>query len=210
MEESTMTQDVRILLIGLGNLGRRFCDILAEKGPEVESDYGLRLLLVGAADSRGSAFRAEGLDPAQVSAMKQAGGTIADYPRVGSARESAMDLVARREADVLCEASPVNLNQGAEPGLTHIRTALQRGMHVATPNKGPLVVAYQELHDLARRNGVELRFDGTVAGGLPATSWSCWATVYTGIWLWSVPVRRVLWRPTPPSISMGGTRRPSW
>jgi len=163
-----MTQDIRILLIGLGNLGRRFCDILAEKGPQLEADYGLRLLLVGAADSRGSAFRLKGLDPAQVSAIKQAGGTIANYPRVGSSGESATDLVARREADVLCEASPVNLNQGAEPGLTHVRTALQRGMHVATPNKGPLVVAYQELHDLARRNGAELRFDGTVAGGLPA------------------------------------------
>jgi homoserine dehydrogenase len=163
-----MPQDVRILLIGLGNLGRRFCDILAEKGSQVEADYGLRLLLVGAGDSRGSAFLAKGLDPAQVSAIKQGGGTIADYPRVGSTRESAADLVARRKADVLCEASPVNLNQGAEPGLTHIRSALQRGMHVATPNKGPLVVAYQELHDLARRNGAQLRFDGTVAGGLPA------------------------------------------
>ena len=41
-------------------------------------------------------------------------------------------------------------------------------MHVVTPNKGPLVLAYQELHALARRRGVQLRFDGTVAGGLPA------------------------------------------
>jgi homoserine dehydrogenase len=163
-----MVQDVRILLVGLGNLGRRFCDILVEKGPQLETDYGLRLLLVGAADSRGSTYDTRGLDPAQVSAMKQAGGTVADYPGVGSSRESAAELIARREADVLCEASPVNLSQGGEPGLTHIRTALHRGMHVATPNKGPLVVAYGELHELARQNGVQLRFDGAVAGGLPA------------------------------------------
>jgi homoserine dehydrogenase len=52
--------------------------------------------------------------------------------------------------------------------LTCIRTALQRGMHVATPNKGPLVLAYRELHDLAAAHDVQLRFDGTVAGGLPA------------------------------------------
>ncbi len=45
---------------------------------------------------------------------------------------------------------------------------MQKGMHVVTPNKGPLVVAYRELHDLAKANGVQLRFDGTVAGGLPA------------------------------------------
>jgi homoserine dehydrogenase len=46
--------------------------------------------------------------------------------------------------------------------------ALRRGMHVVTTNKGPLVVAYQELHDLAAAHSVQLRFDGTVAGGLPA------------------------------------------
>jgi homoserine dehydrogenase len=41
-------------------------------------------------------------------------------------------------------------------------------MHVVTPNKGPIVLAFRELHDLAAAQGVELRFDGTVAGGLPA------------------------------------------
>jgi len=163
-----MTTDVRILLVGLGNLGRRFCDILAEKAPQLGADYGLRLLIVGAADSRGTAYDPEGLDPSKISAIKQAGGTIADYPGVGNSTETAANLVARGDADALCEASPVNLNRGAEPGLTHIRTALERGMHVATPNKGPLVLAYQELHELAHRHGVQLRFDGTVAGGLPA------------------------------------------
>jgi homoserine dehydrogenase len=163
-----MTKDVCILLVGLGNLGRRLCDILAEKAPQLEADYGLRLLIVGAADSRGTAYDPEGLDPSKIAAIKQAGGTIADYPGVGNSTETAAHLVASRDADVLCEASPVNLNQGGEPGLTHIRTALGRGMHVATPNKGPLVLAYQELHELAHRHGVQLRFDGTVAGGLPA------------------------------------------
>ncbi len=163
-----MVEEVRILLVGLGNLGRRFCDILVEKGPSLEAEYGLRLLVVGAADSRGSAYDPKGLDPAQISAIKRSGATIADYPEVGTPHRSAADLVAHRDADVLCEASPVNLHQAAEPGLTYIRSALPRGMHVVTPNKGPLVLAYQELHQLARQHGVQLRFDGTVAGGLPA------------------------------------------
>jgi homoserine dehydrogenase len=80
---------------------------------------------------------------------------------------SALDLLSFAEADLLLEASPVNLEQGAEPGLSCIRTAMRRGMHVVTPNKGPMVLAYRELHDLAAEQGVELRFDGTVAGGLP-------------------------------------------
>lgn len=165
--DTGMTHTVRVLLIGLGNLGRRFCDLLVEKGPHVEARYGLRLLLVGAADSRGVAYDPHGLDPARISAIKLAGGTVAGFPGVGRPGQ-AVELIACQEADLLCEASPVNLRQGAEPGLTHVRLALERGMHVVTPNKGPLVLAYRELHELAAEHGVQLRFDGTVAGGLPA------------------------------------------
>ena len=162
-------QTVRTLLIGLGNLGRRFCTILEAKTPLLRQRYELDLRLVGAADSRGAAYDPErGLDPAQVVALKASGGTIADYPGVGHRQWGALDLAARAQADVLFEASPVNLEQGAEPAVSCIRTALQRGMHVITPNKGPLVVAYRELHQLAAAHGVALRFDGTVAGGLPA------------------------------------------
>lgn len=158
---------VRIVLIGLGNLGRRFCDILVDKETDLAERYGLRLILVGAADSRGLAHDPGGLDPARISQLKEAGRSVAGYP--GSGRSgTGLDLLACAEADLLCEASPVNLAQGAEPGLTHVRTALARGLHVVTPNKGPLVLAYRELRALANAHHVQLRFDGTVAGGLPA------------------------------------------
>ena len=159
----------RFLLIGLGNLGRRFCQIMRKKDELLRRRYGLDMRLVGAADSRGAAYDpVVGLNLERVVRLKQAGGTIAEYPGVGCPGYLASDLVATAEADLLLEASPVNFKQGAEPGLTCIRTALGRGMHVVTPNKGPLVVAYRELHDLAAAQHVQLRFDGTVAGGLPA------------------------------------------
>jgi homoserine dehydrogenase len=156
------------LLIGLGNLGRRFCDLLVEKRDLVEAKFGLSLVLVGVADSSGIAYDSNGLDPAEISQIKLAGGGAADLPQMGQTNSAAADLITQVEADVLCEASPVNLQQGAEPGLTHVRMALERSTHVVTPNKGPLVLAYQELHDLANTHHVKLRFDGTVAGGLPA------------------------------------------
>jgi homoserine dehydrogenase len=160
---------VRFLLVGLGNLGRRFCEVLADKDALLRRRYRLDLRLVGAADSQGAAYDpVMGLNPGKVVELKQAGGTIADYPGAGSRGWQAAELVAAAKADLLLEASPVNLKRGAEPGLTCIRTALKRGMHVVTPNKGPLVMAYRELHDLAATHGVQLRFDGTVAGGLPA------------------------------------------
>jgi homoserine dehydrogenase len=161
-------QTIRYVLVGLGNLGRRFCEVIVEKDTLLRERYSLELVLVGAADSRGAAYDANGLDPARVAVLKQAGGSVADYPGAGRAGWDALSLVQAAEADVLLEASPVNLAQGAEPGLSCIRAAMQKGMHVVTPNKGPLVVAYRELHDLAKAQGVKLRFDGTVAGGLPA------------------------------------------
>ena len=162
-----VAREVKVVLVGLGNLGRRFCRILADKAGFVEERYHLRLVLVGAADSQGVAYSPEGLDPALIARIKEEGGSVRDYPGVGSPGK-ALELVKACEAEVLCEATPVNLGAGAEPGLSVMREALSRGMHVVTPNKGPIVLAYRELLELARKRGVELRFDGTVAGGLPA------------------------------------------
>ncbi len=159
---------LRAVLIGLGNLGRRFCDILAEKDAVLRDRYGLELVLVGAADSRGGAYSPEGLDPALLSRLKLDGKSAADYPAFGRRGLRPEDLIATSDARLLLEATPVNIDKGAQPAIDCIRLALEKGMDVVTPNKGPMVLAYRELTDMARRNGVRLLFDGTVAGGLPA------------------------------------------
>ncbi len=159
---------VRIVLVGAGNLGRRFARLLAEKRDELPRRYGVTFRLVGAADSRGTAVCPGGLDGVALEEMKRAGGGVADLPGVGHPGMTGLELIDAVDADALCEASPVHLETGAEPGLSVIRRALERGWHVSTPNKGPIVVAYRELVGLAAERGVKLRFDGTVAGGLPA------------------------------------------
>jgi len=161
-------QTIRYVLVGLGNLGRRFCEGIAKKDALLRERYGLQLVLVGAADSRGAAYDASGLDPARVAQIKQDGSSVGAYPGAGRVGWDALSLVEAAEADLLLEALPVYLDKGAEPGLSCMRTAMRKGMHVVAPDKGPLVVAYRELHELAKANGVKLRFDGTVAGGLPA------------------------------------------
>jgi homoserine dehydrogenase len=166
-------REIRTLLVGLGNLGRRFCEVVQEREELLGSRYGLRLKLVGAADSRGAAYDPDGLDLATVVRLKTGGDTVGHYPGAGRTGWGAIELVEIAEADLLLEASPVNLEQGAEPGLTCIRTAMHKGMHVVTPNKGPLVVAFRELHASAEAQGVQLRYDGTVAGGLPALNVGC-------------------------------------
>ncbi len=158
---------IRIVAVGLGNIGWRFLTHLAQKQSLLRERYALSFRLAGAADSRGAAFDAAGLDIGEVVRLKQNGQSVAGYPGCGRPGLSPLALLEAVQADALCEASPTNLSTG-EPGLNVIRAALERGMHVVTANKGPLVLAFPELTALARKNGVALKFCATVCGGLPA------------------------------------------
>lgn len=167
MQHPDTLKVIRFILVGLGNIGWRFLDNLEKKEALLRERYALVFRLVGAADSRGAAYDHDGLDISTVVQLKRNGQSVADYPAAGHPKMSPLDLLQTVHANLLCEASPTNLQDG-EPGLSCIRTALARGMHVVTVNKGPLVLAFPELTALARRQGVALKFCGTVCGGLPA------------------------------------------
>jgi len=51
--------------------------------------------------------------------------------------------------------------------MTHITTAMKKGMHVISVNKGPLALAFPSLMELATYNQVMFKFSGTVGGGTP-------------------------------------------
>ncbi len=162
-------RQVRFLLIGVGNVGRRFLGLVESKGPVLRERLGLDLILVGVADSTGVAANPGGLPIPEVVTLKEQGRSVAEYPRWGSSSVSALEMVRMQQADLLLEASPANMKDG-QPALGCMEAALSAGMHVVTANKAPLVLAFPRLLDLARANGVQLRFDATVAGGLPAVN----------------------------------------
>lgn len=158
----------RLMLHGLGNVNCRVLRILHNNKELLCSRHGLYPSIVGAADSQGAAWNAAGLDPLEIVALKGAGWSVADHS-AGRPGMSGTELLDQIEADVLLEASPLNLETG-QPGLSCVRAALSHGIHVVTANKGPLVLAYQELVELARANGVGIKFSATVGGGLPAVN----------------------------------------
>jgi homoserine dehydrogenase len=82
---------------------------------------------------------------------------------------AALEMVREAEADLFLDASPGNLESG-QPGLGCVEAALDRGVHVVMANKSPLVLAFPRLLALARERGVQLRYDATVAGGLPVVN----------------------------------------
>jgi homoserine dehydrogenase len=159
----------RVVLVGIGNIGRGCLQILADKGPWLEAHHGIRVEMVAAVDSSGAALNQDGLDPLEILRIKNSKQGIARYERYGQAGLTALQTLSLAEADLLVELSPTSLKHG-EPGLSAIAWALEHGMDVVTANKGPLVLAYPRLTGLAASSGRQLLFSGAVAGGLPTVN----------------------------------------
>ena len=164
MNETTL-RTINTYLVGLGNVNRNFLRILEMKATRLAAEYGLAFRVVAIADSSGVAVNPAGFDPATTRQAKADGTAVRDmagYQRGVTPAE----LAASLDCDLVLEASPVNLTDG-EPGLSVVRAALQRGITVVLANKAPLVLAYAELHDLAKATGAGLAYSATVCGALP-------------------------------------------
>lgn len=143
-----MTPLTKLSIIGFGAVGQGVAT-LVQKLPQVK--------VVAVADSKGVSLMPD-LD--DVLARKRAGQPIANSDL------TALDVIRTIDHDIVVEVTPTNVIHG-EPGLTHVREALRNRRNVVTSNKGPLVVAFSELNQLARASGVALRYEATVGGAMP-------------------------------------------
>ena len=160
---------VRVTLIGCGGVGQAFLELLRDRGPNLVAQHGLDVAVVAVSDPVwGAAARARGLDVAALLAALKTPQGLRAYPDqdgLGRGWDS-LDTIAGADADVMVEATPTT--PSGEPATTHCRMALERGQHVVTSNKGPLVHAYDELFHMAAARGVRLGVEGTVMSGTPA------------------------------------------
>lgn len=160
---------IELALSGLGNVGRNFLRILEMKSARLAGEYGLVFRVVAVADSSGMAVDRAGFDPRALRLHKETGGRVADLPEFQVGRSLA-DFLAQPDAcHMLLEASPVNLIDGG-PGLRAVRAALGAGLSCVLANKGPLVLAFHELHRLAAQTSAGLAFSATVCGALPVVN----------------------------------------
>lgn len=157
----------RLVIVGLGNVGRRLLELIELKQELLHERYDLELVVAGAVDTSGGAVvEQDNLDIPQVLQLKRDKRGVATYPKLGRRGMTPQQLVSVANADILVELSLTNMKDG-EPGLSTIRSALTRKMNVVTANKGPLVLEFQELMALARKHSVRLLHSATVTGGLP-------------------------------------------
>ncbi len=158
---------LRVILIGFGNVGRALATVLARRRSRFPglARLGERVVAV-TTRSRGSLVNPEGVDLSQALTELEQGGCFSPHnPEIShlNSHQAARSL----DYDVLVELSPLDVEQRGEPAISHLRTALQRGRHVVTANKGPVAFAYRELSSLARGSGCALLFEATVMDGAP-------------------------------------------
>ena len=131
---------------------------------ELYSKYGLKPRIVGVFDSKGSAYDSAGLNLKKLLDAKKKSGSVKAYKT--KSQISGIEMIKTIDADVVIETTASNYKD-AEPGMSHIITAMKQKMHVISVNKGPLALAFPSLMELAEFNQVLLRFSGTVGGGTP-------------------------------------------
>ncbi|RMF91194.1 MAG: homoserine dehydrogenase, partial [Nitrospinota bacterium] len=157
----------RIVLCGFGRVGQAFTTLLAERVAEIETRYGLHLELTAAVDIGGAAVASQGgLPLLPLLSHVREGGTVETFAGFGRPGMTGLEVMQEIPADVLVEATPTNLSDG-EPGRTHLLGALEQGMDVVSANKGPLVLYYREIHELARRQGCGVYISAATAAALP-------------------------------------------
>ena len=158
--------DVRIVVCGLGRAGQAFVNLLVQKGKDLQKRYDLNLKAVAAVDIGGAAVSPAGLPLEDLMAHLKKGGKVEEMPGFGKKGLSGKEVLSSMPGEVLVETTPTNIKDG-EPGMTHLRTALGSGKHVVTAAKGPLVLRYQELKDLADKGKVRLMISAATAAALP-------------------------------------------
>ena len=156
---------MRIVLCGFGVVGQSLVKLFDSRSEDLYAKYGLKPRIVGVFDSKGSAVSSSGLELRKLVEVKKKFGTVKNYAETKNSW-SGIEMLKNVEADVLIETTASNYKD-AEPGMSHIITAMKKGMHVISVNKGPLALAFPSLMELATYNQVVFKFSGTVGGGTP-------------------------------------------
>jgi homoserine dehydrogenase len=168
-----------LILIGYGNVARRFVSLLDEQRATLARQYGTSTRIIGIATRRhGQVFSQRGVDAERAlfppSPGRGFGGTSKPDPAHGTRDtlaflRDAIDksrVAARQRRLVVVETTTLDVDRG-EPAASYIRAALAGGAHVITANKGPVACAYRALRRAAERADRRWLFEGAVMDGVP-------------------------------------------
>ena len=164
--------ELTLVLIGFGNVARRFVKLLGETADRLDFSW----KIVGIATRHhGSVVDPAGVDTRRAITTvegRQSLDRLDPSPRERSGIDvirQVADLMADDAAEgrlVCIETTVLDIDRG-EPAVSHVRAALEGQAHVVTANKGPAAFAYHELEALAESVDRVFFFEGAVMDGVP-------------------------------------------
>lgn len=156
---------MKLLLLGFGTVGQGLAELLINKKTELENIHGLDIKVVGISDMlKGSVTDSGGIDLKKALEIAKAGKKLSEMN--GGFDGDALSMIKAVDADMMIEMTYTDIKTG-EPATSHIKAALDKGMHVTTTNKGPMALFYHDLAKLAKEKNVKLLYEGTVISGTP-------------------------------------------
>jgi len=157
--------EVKIGLIGMGNVGKSFLELLKEKREYIKVNFNFNFKLVAIFEHDGALINNTGIDLDDV---------LDDYTSLRKnqywkSNVKAQDLISTIDLDICIETTPTNPNTG-EPALSHIIEALKNKIDVISSNKAPFYLQYAKIQSLAEKMNCLVKFEATVASCVPALS----------------------------------------
>ncbi|MCB1051106.1 MAG: homoserine dehydrogenase [Acidobacteria bacterium] len=158
-----MTKEFRVGLIGFGFVGKGFVQVLRNRLHWIQEQYATKILLVGISTrSKGCIYSEQGLNLADVGAWPGNRPLFQSYEQNWDSDQ----FLHNANLNAVVEVSPTDLSN-PQVAYQHCITALNRGIHVLSANKGPVARHYSELKGLAAEKGLHLGFEATVMAGTP-------------------------------------------
>ena len=148
-------------IIGFGGVGKAFINLLIDKENKLKKN-GLNIKVKYIIKSDGGIYNKDGINLREV--------VEANYRIKEFNFKKDIDIytiIKNNDIDTLVELTSTNIETG-EPGLTHIKLALENNINVVTGNKGPILLQYKLLKELANKNNVKLGIGCTTGGALPS------------------------------------------
>ena len=141
-----MGKRINVALLGLGTVGSGVYKVMKNQLPEMPHKLNAELVITKILVRHPERYQESVEDPSVLTTYFQ---EILEDPSISIV---------------------VEVIGGIEPACTYIMQALKAGKNVVTANKDLMAVKGGELLELADENGRELRFEASVAGGIPIIS----------------------------------------
>ncbi len=155
--------DFRCILIGKGTVGTSFLHLLSEKLGVFQQNYALNIKLIGLFEFDGALIKEEGIN---IDEVLKIGKDFRALP-YWQANAKPLDYISKSNINACIDSTPTNAKTG-EPAMGHLFKCLNNGVDFITSSKGPFYLKYKEIKELAQKKGCLVKYEATVASGVPA------------------------------------------